>query len=291
MSPFELDEPRSLDEALEALAPADPSVRPASGCTALMLMMKAGVLQPKRLVGLQHLEPSFARIEEDSGEIRIGAMCTLAAIEGSEIVQGALPVLSRALRRLANVRVRNVAMLGGHLAHADPHMDLPPLLSALGATLTISRRGAQRTLAVEALIRGYYETALEDGELITEVRIPTRLARNCVYRKVTARSADDWPTLGVAVALDISERTVHDASIVVSAAFDRPTRLAAVEALVRGAPIDARTLAHAAEAAAAEAQPLADAHGSAAYKRALVQIHVGRALREACGTPAQEQRA
>ena len=291
MTPFELVEPSSLEEALELLDPADPLVRPAGGYTALMLMMKAGVLKPTRLVGLCRIEPRYAGIEAVGDALRIGATCTLARIERSEVVQRELAVLNRALRTLANVRVRNVATLGGNLAHADPHMDLPPLLIALGATVVIVGRGGEREIPLAELISGYYETTLEAGELIVEVRIPKRLARHCVYRKVTARSADDWPTLGVAVALDVVDGTVREGHIVLSAAFDRPTQLSAVEAVLRHARIDERTVARAGDVAAEEADPIADAHGSAAYKRELVRVHVRRALRQACGLQPGEARA
>ncbi|RPI43175.1 MAG: xanthine dehydrogenase family protein subunit M, partial [Betaproteobacteria bacterium] len=233
MTPFELVEPDSLEAALALLDPADPSVRPAGGCTALMLMMKAGMLKPSRLVSLRKVEGRYRGVEADAEALCIGATCTLAAIEQSPAVQRALPTVSRALRTLANVRVRNVATLGGCLAHADPHMDLPPLLIALGASVVIVGRTGSREIPLADLISGYYETTLEGGELIAQARIPTRLARHCVYRKVTARSADDWPTLGVAIALDVAEGVVREARAVLSAAFDRPTRLPALEALLR----------------------------------------------------------
>jgi len=283
MQAFELSEPRSLQEALALLANDEASVHPAGGCTALMLMMKSGLLQPTQLVSLRRIEPRYASIDARPGEVRIGATCTLAGIEHSPLVQRELPVVSRTLRTLANVRVRNVATLGGNLAHADPHMDLPPLLAALGAMVSIASRGGERTLAVEDLIGGYYQTRLEPGELITEVRIPTRLARRAVYRKVTARSADDWPTLGIAVALDIAGNAVCEAHLVASAAFDRPTRLPAAEQVLCAGPVSESGIASAADAAAAEVQPIADAHGSAAYKRELLRVHLRRALRQVLG--------
>jgi carbon-monoxide dehydrogenase medium subunit len=288
VSPFELSEPRSLAEALALLASGEAAVHPAGGCTALMLMMKAGLLAPARLVSLRRIEPRYASIEARGGEVRIGATCTLAAIERSPLVQRELPVVIRTLRTLANVRVRNVATLGGNLAHADPHMDLPPLLAALGATVTIVARGGERSLGIEDLISGYYQTALAPSELITEVRIPTRLAHHAVYRKITARSADDWPTLGVAVALDVAGNAVREAHLVASAAFDRPTRLAAAAQVLCSGPIDVACIARAADAAAAEVQPIADAHGSAAYKRELLRVHLRRALRQALGMQTEQ---
>ena len=117
-------------------------MRPIAGGTALMLMLKAGVFQPTRLICLHRIEPEHGRITVgDSGELRIGAMATLRALEKDVNVAARLPVLARAMRTLSSVRVRNVARVGGALAHGDPHMDLPPVLAALGARVTIAGRG------------------------------------------------------------------------------------------------------------------------------------------------------
>jgi carbon-monoxide dehydrogenase medium subunit len=282
MRPFELLEPRSLSEALVLLDAADETVRPSGGGTALMLMMKAGVLEPSRLISLRRIEPACAEISQSAETVEIGALATLSAIEHSALVRSELPVIARTLRTLANVRVRNVATLGGNLAHADPHMDLPPVLIALGASVIIASRGAERELPVAELISGYYETTLASGELIVRVRVPKQFARFSAYRKITTRSADDWPALGVAVALDRDGPVLREARIAVSAAFDRPLRLSAAESVLRGASIDDEAvLIHAGDAAADEARPIADERGSAAYKRELIRVHVRRALRDA----------
>ena len=289
MKPFELLEPGSAAEAIGLLAAGDPSVRPAGGCTALMLMMKAGVLEPQRLVSLRRIEPRHFAIERDGDALRVGAQATLAQLEHAPAVREALPVLLRTLRTLANVRVRNVATLGGHLAHADPHMDLPPLLLALDAAVVAQGPAGTRTLALDELIRGYMDTALAGDELIVEVRIPLEHARHAAYRKITTRSADDWPALGIAAVLALGDdAVVRSARVVVSAAVDRPTRLEAVETLLAGARLDAATLRRAGEAAAAEAQPIGDQHGSAAYKRELLRVHLGRTLTAAAGIDASK---
>jgi carbon-monoxide dehydrogenase medium subunit len=286
VSPFELLEPSSLGEALDLLAAGVPGTRAASGCTALMLMMKAQVLQPTQLVSLRALAPAMSAIEVRDGELAIGALATLSAIERSPLVAREAPVLARALATLANVRVRNVATLGGHLAHADPHMDLPPVLCALGASVVIANRSGSRSILLEELITGYLETALAEAELITAVRIPLRPGLRAQYVKCTARSADDWPTLGVAVAFEAHAQRVSAARVVISAAVDRLTRLASVERLVEGAAMDESVLARAGELAAAEARPIADQHGSAAYKRQLIRVYVARALRRALAVSA-----
>ena len=282
MIPFELLEPRSLREAAALLDAGEPSVRPVAGGTAVMLMMKLGVLRPARLVSLHAVEKRYSEIAVGAdGELHIGAMATLTALERSPAVRKEFPVITRTLRTLSNVRVRNVATVGGHLAHADPHMDLPPVLIALGARVAIIDPRGERTIPLEQLHAGYLETTLKRGELIAEVIVPRQGARRAAYLKCTTRSADDWPALGVAVVLEMNGETVRDVRIVVSAATDTPTRLAKAEAVLRGARVDDATLARAGEAAAAEAGVIADAHGSAAYKKELVRVYVGRAVRAA----------
>ena len=254
MQPFDFAEPESLREAIALLD--DDSARPFSGGTALMLMMKAGVLRPARLVSLRRL--GLGGIDAGpAGELRIGAMTSLRELEKSERVRRGWPAISRALRTLSNVRVRNVARIGGHLAHGDPHTDLPPLLSALGAVATIAGPGGERTAPVESLYAGYLETTLKRNELITRIDVPAMGKRRAAYLKCTTRSVDDWPAVGVAVVLDGERQT-----IVVSAATDKPTRLASAEA-VDALPIED------------------DLHGSAAYKKQLVRVYVKRAIHEA----------
>jgi aerobic carbon-monoxide dehydrogenase medium subunit len=251
MTSFELAEPESLAEALALLDAED--ARALSGGTALMLMMKAGVLRPRRLVSLRKL--GLERIEAN-GALQIGAMTSLRALEKSEVVKRDWPVITRALRTLSNVRVRNVATVGGALAHADPHMDLPPLLAALGAQIAIQGKQGTRTVPVEDLYAGYLETTLKRGELITRVEIPALGKRRAAYLKCTTRSADDWPAVGVAVVLGDEER------IFVSAVTDRPTRLQDADS-IENLQIDG------------------DLHGSADYKRQLLRVYLARAIHEA----------
>ncbi len=282
MTPFELIEPRSLREAAALLDSGDASDRPVSGGTAVMLMMKLGVLRPARLVSLRAVERRCFDISTgDDGKLRLGAMATLSALERSPLIRKEIPVVARALRTLSNVRVRNVATLGGHLAHADPHMDLPPVLIALGATAVVVGPKGERTLPLDRLHAGYLETTLARGELIAEITVPKQGARRAAYLKCTTRSADDWPALGVAAVLDMDGATIRDSRLVISAATDVPTRLARAEDVLRGARVDDAVLARAGGAAVAEADLIGDAHGSAAYKRELLRVYLARAVRQA----------
>jgi carbon-monoxide dehydrogenase medium subunit len=282
MIAFDWIEPDSMDEALSLLGTGDPSVRPIAGGTALMLMMKAGVFQPTRLVSLHRIGPKFSAIGiTANGKLEIGAMVSLAALEYSPQVAKHFPVLGRALTRLANPRVRNVARVGGALAHGDPHMDLPPVLAMLGASAVITGPGATREMLVEDLYTGYYETVVQPGELITTILVPPLSDRKAAYAKVTSRAAEDWPTLGVAVSLAMDGNVIRDAKVVVSAATEKVTRLNRTEFELQGAAVDDAALEKAGEIAADEASIMSDAQGSAAYKRELLRVYIGRAVRQA----------
>jgi len=280
MTPFELAEPHTLREAAVLIDTDDPGVRVIAGGTALMLMMKAGVFQPVRLVSLRGVEARCSEITvTNDGALHLGALATLTSLARSAAVKAAAPVITHALKTLSNVRVRNVATLGGHLAHGDPHMDLPPVLAALGAQVRILSPGGERLLALADLYTGYYETALARNELIAEVIVPPQANRRAVYLKITTRSADDWPTLGIAVSLRMEDQVVADARMVVGAATDKPVRLVAAERVLRGALVDPATLSRCGEAAASEVELAGDAHGSAAYKRELLRVYAARAIR------------
>jgi aerobic carbon-monoxide dehydrogenase medium subunit len=278
--PFELVEPATLQEAITLIDPDDPAVRPIAGGTALMLMMKAGVFTPRRLVSLRKLDGMIG-ITATSGELTIGAMTPLSDVEHSPEVARHAPVISRIMKRLSNVRVRNVATVGGALAHGDPHMDLPPVAIALGARVRVAGESGERELAVEDLLTGYYETALKSNELIASLHIPAQGKTRAAYCKVTAGAADDWPALGVAVALDIDGPKIKSVRVVVSAATAKAMRLKSAENVLGDASIDDKTLKAAGEAAAAEADIIGDVRGSAAYKRELLRVYVGRAVRAA----------
>jgi aerobic carbon-monoxide dehydrogenase medium subunit len=281
MTPFELAEPETLAEALQLLDPDDASVRPLGGGTALMLMMKAGVFAPTRLVSLRKITALKRTAVGADGGLVIGALTPLSDVEHSAEVARRAGVIVRTMRRLSNVRVRNVATIGGNLAHGDPHMDLPPVLMALDAGIVVAGRGGERVLEVGKLFAGYYETVLKPGELITELRVPAQGRRRAAYIKVTTGAADDWPALGVAVSLEADGRAVRDVRVVVSAATEKAIRLKGAEDVLSGATIEDAVLARAGDAAADEAETVADVRGSAAYKRELLRVYVRRAVRQA----------
>ncbi len=285
---WELREPATLDEALALLDPDDAGVRAIAGGTALSLLLQSRIFRPTRLVSLRKLDGDLRGVHvEADGSLRIGALTTLTELERSPVLAVSEPVLARALHSLSNVRVRNMATIGGHLAHGDPHMDLPPILVTLGARVRVVSPRGERWIPMDELITGYYETSLAGDELIAELHIPVQPAGSrASYAKFTALSADDWPAVGVAAWLRREGDAIAEARVVVGGATVRPTRMIAAEAALTGTR-DASGFAAAASAAATDVDPIADVRGSRAYKREMVRVHVERAL---AGASAAEER-
>ena len=279
MRPFDLAEPDTVDEAVTLLHDNE-SARPIAGGTALLLMVKAGLFQPETLISLRRLRGDLTGIaRQDDGGVRIGALTSLTDIGRSPLVGETFPVITQTLRTLSNVRIRNVATIGGHLAHGDPHMDLPPVLLCLGARLRVRGPQGERWIGLEDLYSGYYETTLARDELITEVVLPAPPPEwAATYVKFTALSADDWPAVGVAVSAVRRDGTLGDVRVAIGAAMERALRLAAVEAQLEGKQPSADLVRAAADSAAQEVKPLGDLRGSAEYKREMVRVHARRAV-------------
>ena len=209
---------------------------------------------------------------------------------------GAYRVLARKYRpqtfedafigQAAMVRTLGNAFAAGRIAHAFM------LTGVRGVGKTTTARiiakalncigpDGKRTLPVEELFAGYYETVLARNELIAELRIPPQGSRRAAYVKVTTGSADDWPALGVAVVIDGDRGAIKSARVVASAATSKATRMKSAEAVLNGKTVDDKVLKEAGEAAAAEAEYIADVRGSVPYKRELMKVYIGRAVRAA----------
>ena len=249
----------------------------------MMLMMKAGVFRPAKLVSLRKIESNYAAITADARGLTIGAMTTLSDLEHSDDVRACAPLITQTLLTLSNVRVRNVATIGGALAHGDPHMDLPPVLMALDASLTVVGPNGERSLPVEDLFTGYYETVLALNELIAFVHVPAQKGKQAAYMKVTTGAVDDWPALGIAVVIVSNGDAISSARIVASAATEKAVRLTSAESVLQGNRIDDKLVRRAADAAVEEVEFVADVRGSAPYKRELMRVYVQRAVRAALG--------
>ncbi|MBU3579941.1 xanthine dehydrogenase family protein subunit M [Polynucleobacter sp. 73C-SIWE] len=281
MLPFELLNPTSFDEAIKLLSLDPDNSKPIAGGTALMLMMKSQIFTPTQVISLRNIKDGSYIRTETNGELKIGALTKLSDIENSVLIAGHAPVICQAMIKLSNVRVRNAATIGGALSHGDPHMDLPPILSCLSAVVrTISPKG-KRTIPVDSLYLGYYETCLEPNELIYEVSLPASISPYSSYIKCTTRSADDWPALGVAVNLNVKANHIESSRIFMGSIADVPTRLVQLEERLTAKEPTPTLLALVADLVSEEIDPVSDHLGSAEYKRALAKVYVKRALLEA----------
>jgi len=279
LHPFRLLEPESLKDAIDALGRLDGEARLVAGGTALVAMIRLGLVKPDRLVSL-HRVPALSRIAVEDGSLVLGAMATHADIERARVVRDGWPLLADAVRRVATPAIRTSGTIGGNLAYAEAASDPAPALLCLDAEVRVAGPGGQRAVPIARFFRGFYEAALEPGEIVTAVRVPPAPAgARGGYVKYTSRSAEDKPLVGVAalVALDASARCV-EARIGLGGAAPTPMRAAQAErALLREALTDAAVRA-AAEAAAREADPLSDLMGSADYRREMVRVWVRRLL-------------
>lgn len=282
MSDFNWVEPDSLEEAKDLLSSGNPNIRIVSGGTALSLIMRQGIFSPETLISLKRLKSQLDYIRQDEeGNLFIGAMTTLRTIETSHLVRVIAPVISQALKQVANPRIRYVASIGGNLAHGDAHLDLPPILLALGASVKVENSVGFRWIEIQNLYKGYYETNIAPDEILTEVYIPKQPQDLMgTYLKYTTLSNDDWPTVGVAAYLKEDGLKVTDVRLVVSAATDIPTRLHEAEDMLMNKNINPVSIAQAAEKAYEVVSPLEDLRGSAWYKKEMVKVHVRRALLE-----------
>jgi carbon-monoxide dehydrogenase medium subunit len=283
IAPFDYHAPTSLEEVFALLEEHGDAARPIAGGTALVNLMKLRLVRPAVVVSLQGIEELHG-ISRDNGHLCIAAMTTHREAETSPLVQTAAPLLAETLRHVATIRIRNVATLGGNVAHADPNQDPPVALIALGASLGLNSSDGRRTVPVESFFTDYYETVLRPAELVTEVLVP-ELPRGfgSTFLKFLPRSMDDYATVSVAAALRLDEGgdRVDEVRVAVGSAASVPVRAERVEAAVLGqAPTDA-VLREAAAEVRAEVEPLADGRGSAEYKCEMAEVFVYRAIREA----------
>ncbi len=279
LHPFRLLEPESLKDAIDALGRLDGEARLVAGGTALVAMIRLGLVKPDRLVSL-HRVPALSRIAVEDGSLVLGAMATHADIERSRLVRDGWPLLAEAVHRVATPAIRTSGTIGGNLAYAEAASDPAPALLCLHAEVRVVGPRGERVVPLARFFRGFYEAALEPGEIVTAVRVPPAPAgARGGYVKYTSRSAEDKPLVGVAalVALNSSGRCV-EARIALGGSAPTPLRAAEAERVLRGEGLTDAVARAAAEAAAREADPLSDLMGSADYRREMVRVWVRRLL-------------
>ena len=283
MRDFIYHAPTSLEEALSLLDQYGQDARPIAGGTAMVNLLKQNLVYADHLVGLGKV-PGLRGITRSNGDLRIGALTKHREVERSAEVAEAAPLLREAYSRVATVRIRNMATVGGGLTHADPAQDPPPALMALGARVVLASSGGTRELPVEDLFVDYYETALAQGEILTEVIVPAQPqdARG-VYLKFLPRTEDDYATVAVAALARVENGVCADVRVALGAVAPTPVRATAVEEALEGQPVTADAIRSAAEAVAGQVDPLADFRGSSEYKRDMAVVFTRRALEQALG--------
>ena len=277
---FEYHAPSTLDEALALLAEHGSDARVLAGGQSLIPLMKLRLASPAVLIDLNGVD-SLSGIEEADGQLRIGAMTRHSALERSELIGSRYPLIADAAAVIADPLVRNRGTTGGSLAHADPAGDLGSVMTALGAEVVVTGSGGERTLSIDELLLGPFMTTLEEGEILTEVRVPQPAERSGGAYEKLERKVGDFATAAVAVQLTRENGSCASIGIGLTAVGPTTIRASEAEDALRGGSLDEDALRAAAVLAAAASDPAADLRGSEEYKRDMVRVLTLRALRRA----------
>jgi aerobic carbon-monoxide dehydrogenase medium subunit len=279
---FRLEEPTSVAEVSELLGRFGDSAKVYAGGTELLLAMKEGLVHYERLVNVKGVT-GLNEVEQNNGEVHIGALCTHHELENSPILKEKLPALATLEKNVANVRVRQVGTLGGNLCFAEPHADPGTLLIALGARLVAEKGDGKREIPAESFFVDAYETALEPDEMLTQIIIPVPARPSGIcYMKFGYL---ERPSVGLAVAvrLNTGKTEIDDIRIAVGCAGPAPKRVAEAEALLKGKSVDeaTRNIPKAGETSGRASEAISDLHGAQDYKEHIVQVLLKRSFQNA----------
>jgi len=283
-APFDYHAPRTLDEAIALLGRLGESAKILAGGQSLIPAMRFRLAAPDALVDIGRIR-DLAYVEERDGYLAIGAMTREHALEASPVVAASYPLLYDTAKVIADPLVRNKATVGGNLAHADPANDHPATMLAYGAEVIARSASGTRTIAIDDLFVGLFETRLAPGEILTEIRIPRPgKASGGAYLKIE-RKVGDYAVAAVAVQLELDGGTIHRIRIGLTNVSPVPMRAKAAEAALTGASTSDSVLDGVLEAAgqraAAACDPSADLRGQVDYKRDMVRVLTKRAVRRA----------
>jgi carbon-monoxide dehydrogenase medium subunit len=271
---FEYTAPETLGGALSALA-AGGEAKLLAGGHSLIPTMKLRLAQPDKLVDLANI-PELQFIAETDGVIRVGAMTTHYQVESSELLAERCPLLAKSAASIGDVQVRNRGTIGGSVVHADPAADYPAALLALEAKVKLVSAGGERVVDYEEFLVDAMMTAIEPGEILTEVHVPVDTA-GTAYRSIV-QPASGYAIVGVAAR--VGDGLVR---VGVTGAGPKAFRARAVEAALQGGEVTKEAIAAAAALAADGVELLSDLHANEAFRAALLKTEMRRALEEAAG--------
>jgi carbon-monoxide dehydrogenase medium subunit len=278
-APFEYERATSVEGAIASLQRLGSDARIIAGGHSLLPMMKLRLAQPEHLIDINDLD-ELSYIEEIGGEVRIGALTRHVELLESDLLARHFPLFSDAEQVIADPVVRNRGTIGGSLCQADAAEDLSSVCSAVKARVVIRGGEGERVVAMDEFHVGPYMTAVGDGEMLTEVRVPLRAGGGSAHEKVERRSGD-WAIAAASAAIWIDGGTIADVGLALSAVGPTTVHLTRAEDLLRGASPSEELFAQAGEIASADCSPSADGRGPVDYKRHLAGVLTARALRHA----------
>jgi aerobic carbon-monoxide dehydrogenase medium subunit len=278
---FEYLRPKTLPEAVALLQQHGDDAKILSGGQSLIPMMKLRLARPSHLIDINRIT-GLSYVKEDGGFLKIGGLTREAEIEASELVRTKYPLLLDTASVIADPQVRNLATVGGNLAHGDPANDHPATMLALGAQIIATGAKGARTIAIDDFFKSLFETDLKHDEILTEIRIPSPPPRSGGAYFKLERKVGDFATAAVAVQLTLDDKgVVQKVGIGLTNVGPTPLRAKSAEDALRGKKLDAATIAQAAQLAADAAQPSADLRGPVEYKKGLIKEFTKRALARA----------
>jgi aerobic carbon-monoxide dehydrogenase medium subunit len=278
---FQYESPGSLSEAISLLNKYGDDAKILSGGHSLIPMMKLRLATPAYLIDINGI-PGLSNISEDHGIVRIGALVREAEVEHSDLLAKHFPIFRDVTKLIADPQVRNMGTLGGNLAHGDAANDHPAVMLALRASVVITGSEGEREVPIDEFFFGFYMTAVQQGEILTEIRIPVPpKGTGSAYHKLE-RKVGDYATSGVAVQLTIGDMGVVTAvGIGLTNVNSVPLRAARSEEALLGKPLSEETIRLAAQYASEDCNPSADLRGSEEYKRHVTGVLVKRMIHKA----------
>ncbi len=282
---FDYHAPATLDEAIKLLGELGEDAKILAGGHSLIPMMKLRLAEPTNLIDINGLS-DLNYIKEENGYLCIGAMTREATLETSDLVAEKYPILKDTSEVIADPLVRNMATVGGNIAHGDPANDHPATMVALGAEVVIKGPGGilggrERTIAIDDFFKGPLMTALEQNEILTELRIPVNGGKSGAAYKKLERKVGDYAIAGAAAALQFDGDNCSSAGIALTNVGPTPIRAIEAQNALIGTSVSSDDIDKAAGLAAAASQPVGDHRGSEEYKRAVVKTLTARAIQTA----------
>jgi carbon-monoxide dehydrogenase medium subunit len=278
-APFKYERATSVEGAIEALGRLGPEARLIAGGHSLLPMMKLRLANPEHLVDINDLH-ELSYIREEGDELRIGALTRHVELLNSELLAERFPVFRDAEEVIADPPVRNRGTIGGSLCQADAAEDLSAVCSALKGRVVIRGAGGERVVGLEEFYIGPFMTAVGEGEILTEIRLPLRPGAGSAHEKVERR-AGDWAIAAASAALWVDGGTIADAGVALSAVGPTTVHVTRAEELLRGKAASEELFEQAGELASEDCAPVPDGRGPVDYKRHLAGVLVRRALRRA----------